>query len=103
MKIRNVLNFARSANAPVIRAGVMIANIAWKIMNNSCGIPVPSRGSAPTPFSPKNSVGSPIKPPWLGAKARLYPTTTQRTPTRPITMKLCMMVPIAFLLRVNPA
>ena len=33
MNTRNVLNLARSAKAPVISAGVMMANIAWKIMN----------------------------------------------------------------------
>src|SRR4030065_93172 len=37
MKTRNVLNLARSAKAPVMRAGVMMANIAWKIMNASWG------------------------------------------------------------------
>jgi hypothetical protein len=30
----------RSANAPVINAGVMTANISWKIMNVCCGIVV---------------------------------------------------------------
>ena len=54
MKIRNGPNFARSANAPVISAGVMMANISWNAMNNSCGMVVtcPS-GAAPTPFNPK--------------------------------------------------
>ena len=28
----------RSAKAPVIRAGVMIANIIWKTMKTWCGI-----------------------------------------------------------------
>ena len=32
MKIRKALNLARSAKAPVISAGVMMANMHWKIM-----------------------------------------------------------------------
>ena len=40
MKIRNGPNFARSAKAPVMRAGVMMANISWNAMNSSCGMPV---------------------------------------------------------------
>jgi hypothetical protein len=31
-KTITALNFARSAKAPVIRAGVMMANIIWKAM-----------------------------------------------------------------------
>ena len=38
MKTRNVLNLALSAKAPVMRAGVMMANIIWKTMNARCGI-----------------------------------------------------------------
>ena len=33
MKMRKVPNLALSAKAPVIRAGVMTANIIWKTMN----------------------------------------------------------------------
>ena len=35
------LNFIRSAVAPVINAGVMIANISWYTMNVRCGIVPP--------------------------------------------------------------
>jgi hypothetical protein len=38
MNNRKVLNFALSANAPVISAGVITANIIWNTMNASCGI-----------------------------------------------------------------
>ena len=31
-------NFMRSAVAPVIRAGVMTANISWYTMNVDCGM-----------------------------------------------------------------
>ena len=33
-------NFIRSANAPAISAGVMIANVIWNIMNTVSGIVV---------------------------------------------------------------
>ena len=35
--MQKALNRIRSANAPRIRPGVMIANIAWKIMKAVCG------------------------------------------------------------------
>src|SRR3990172_9295145 len=38
VKSRNAENFLRSANAPVMSAGVMIANIIWNSMNTWCGI-----------------------------------------------------------------
>ena len=39
-------NFMRSAMAPVINAGVMIANISWNTENDSGGI-----GNAPKPVA----------------------------------------------------
>ena len=52
-----VLNFARSAKAPVIRAGVMMANIIWKTMKARWGTPATrsALGSAPTPFKANQS------------------------------------------------
>ncbi len=32
VKTRKAENFIRSAKAPMIKAGVMMANMAWKIM-----------------------------------------------------------------------
>ena len=62
MKITHALNFMRSATAPAISAGVMIANIIW---NSRCTVSgnvlpcasAPSPSSVPTPSSPsaKNS------------------------------------------------
>ncbi len=37
-KTRKALNFMRSANAPMMRAGVMTANIIWKSMKSRCGM-----------------------------------------------------------------
>ena len=42
-------NFIRSANAPVIRAGVMMANVIWNVMKTVSGI-VPLIDSLPNPF-----------------------------------------------------
>jgi hypothetical protein len=58
----------RSANAPVMRAGVMIANISWKAMNALAGtVGARGVGAAPTPFSPRKS--SPPTSPRSGPKA----------------------------------
>lgn len=38
VKIRKLLNFNRSAKAPVISAGVIMANISWKTMKAWWGI-----------------------------------------------------------------
>ena len=49
-------NFIRSANAPAIRAGVMTANVIWKVMNTDSGI-VPLTDSTVTPA--RNTFESP--------------------------------------------
>ncbi|MNL28810.1 hypothetical protein D3C87_1504720 [compost metagenome] len=38
MNTINELNRTRSANAPVISAGVIMANFSWNIANNTKGI-----------------------------------------------------------------
>jgi len=38
MKITIAENFIRSANAPAIRPGVMMAKVIWNIMNTVSGI-----------------------------------------------------------------
>ncbi len=63
----------RSAKAPVIRAGVMMANIIWKAMKARCGTVVAytSDGSPVTPSSASQS-SPPISPsPVSGPNARL--------------------------------
>jgi hypothetical protein len=66
----NAENFLRSAKAPVISAGVMIANIIWKIMNTEWGMvfEYASNGSPPTPRRPIQS-SPPMMPPLSGPKA----------------------------------
>jgi len=49
--MRNAENFMRSAKAPIMSAGVITANIAWKIMKAEWGM-VPAysgMGEEPTP------------------------------------------------------
>src|SRR5438876_12089982 len=57
VKSRNAENFFRSANAPVMSAGVMTANIIWKSMSTWGGIvfEYASKGATPTPRSPNHS------------------------------------------------
>ena len=51
-------NFMRSANAPTISAGVMMAKVNWNIWNTDSGI-VPDTVSTPT--SDRNSLPAPTK------------------------------------------
>ncbi len=70
-KTRNAENFIRSAKAPVMSAGVITANIAWKIMNAWCGMVAayPGYGSVPTPRRPAQASDPTNALP--GANARL--------------------------------
>ena len=51
-------NFIRSAKAPAMRAGVMIAKVIWKVMSTVSGI-VPDMLSRPTPVR-KNIFSPPV-------------------------------------------
>jgi hypothetical protein len=91
-----------SAKAPVISAGVMIANMSWKAMNASEGM-VGARpiGFAPTPWSPAN-LRVPMIPPRSGPKASEYPTSIHRMLTRARAMNDCITVPNTFFARTKP-
>ncbi|MNN84823.1 hypothetical protein D3C81_2020290 [compost metagenome] len=49
MKISMAENFMRSAKAPTISAGVMMAKVIWKVMNTLSG-KAATRLSTPTPL-----------------------------------------------------
>ena len=105
MNRTKALNRLRSAKAPVIRAGVIAANIIWKPAKSTNGTVVAyvSDGSRPTPL--KNAKSSPPirpSPPTSGPNARLNPTMTQTTLTRARPKKLCMIVESTFLRRTRP-
>jgi hypothetical protein len=88
-KTSQVPNRARSAIAPLISAGVMIANISWKAANPNVGT-VPVRLSMVTPLNP-SAPSPPSRPePTSEVKARLYPYSTHRTLTTAIVAKLIM-------------
>ena len=59
MKTIMAENFIRSANAPTMSAGVMMANVSWNIWKTDSGI-VPDTVSTSTPES--NSLPKPTKP-----------------------------------------
>ena len=66
----------RSANAPVMSAGVMMANIIWYAMKRIWGIVWASgAGSTPTPASPRWAK-PPTIPPMSGPNASVYPKNT---------------------------
>jgi hypothetical protein len=70
-KTTNALNFMRSANAPVMSAGVMTANIIWYAMYSWCGmVGASGAGSTPTPRSPR-CARPPITPCTSGPNAKL--------------------------------
>ena len=92
-------NFIRSAVAPVMRAGVMMANIIWKATNASAGTVSASRpGMLPLnkPLRPTRSK-PPITPPWSLPKARLKATNAHSTLTSPMQKTFCMSMPRTFL------
>ena len=62
----------RSANPPMTTAGVIMANIPWKIMNAWCGI-VSEYGPGSVALTPDSANQSklPTKPPIDGPNARL--------------------------------
>ena len=60
MNHSNAENFMRSANAPTISAGVMMAKVIWKVMNTDSGI-VPLNASTPMPLRNIR-----LKPPKIG-------------------------------------
>ena len=60
----------RSANAPEISAGVMIANIPWNMMNARPGVPPSSAPIAPSSGRSRNRWSKPpIRPWWLSPNA----------------------------------
>jgi hypothetical protein len=85
----------------------MIANIPWNRAKDVALIGKPgARGWSPSsPPTPCRNIEP--RPPMKGlpkptSKARLYPSTTQRTPMSPIRKKLIIMQFSTFLERVNP-
>ena len=95
-------NLMRSAMAPVINAGVMIANMSWKARNTSGGIdswkPVgdvlaASRNQARSRF-PIHLL-SPLN-------ASEYVSAAQMTLISPRQKKFCMSIPSTFLARTIP-
>ena len=88
----------RSAKLPVISAGVIMANFNWNRAKSKKGIFSENSGFGlnDTPLKAKNVAGFPTKPPILSPKARLNPTTTQRTLITPRATKLCNMWKLYF-------
>ena len=104
VKTTNAAKRLRSAKAPLMSAGVMAANIIWKVAKRTKGMVLPSAGSMPTPLKKTYWSGSPTmpRPPTESPKARLKPTMTQTTVTMARPKKLCMMVESTFLARTSP-
>ena len=108
MKTTYAENFNRSAVAPVISAGVMIANVIWNAQNSTNGIvsvpknPFASGSAGPTSFIHAKSK-LPMKPslPAL-PNDRLNTIAHHRTPRIPIAKKFCISMPSTFFARTMP-
>ena len=106
MNSTNAPNRLRSANAPVISAGVIAANISWNEAKRTNGIVarVDRRwASRPTPLNPTKS-RPPMRPEAadVGREREVNPTSTQTTLTIASPKKLCMIVERTFLRRTRP-
>jgi hypothetical protein len=101
-------NFMRSAKAPAISAGVMMAKVSWKVTNTVSGT-VPVRASIPTPRRKALSrpptkelrFVTPASMP-LVSKARLYPQMIQMRVTMPVRAKHCISTDSTFFERTRP-
>src|SRR5580700_7763932 len=93
-------NFMRSANAPAISAGVMIANVIWNIAYTDSGTVSPRcetvnwfNVSPCTYFMPLNRIL--LEPPRKalpGVNAHEYSTSHHKILTTQVQAKLCMSV-----------
>src|SRR5215475_3545471 len=91
-------NFMRSANAPAMSAGVMMANVIWKqrytvsgmVTASPFGVPIPVEMSLRIPCR-KALLVPPMKAE-PGVKARLYVMTEYTIVTRQATAKLVITV-----------
>mmetsp|Transcript_12939 Transcript_12939/g.42810 ORF Transcript_12939/g.42810 Transcript_12939/m.42810 type:complete len:269 (+) Transcript_12939:634-1440(+) len=111
MNTRYGPNIMRSANAPVINAGAMTANIPWKPAKASpgipplCSAPLASREPCMAWSSMLDSMayvlGLPMSFP-DSPKHREKPQTIQIMVTRPMETKFCMMIVRTFCCRTRP-
>ena len=99
----NAPNFQRSAVEPVISAGVMIANVAWKATKAIVGIvwADPSVGTTSWAFQRKAKWLSPRYWP-VPLKAQVKPMMTQVTLTIAIAAKFCISIASTCLARTMP-
>ena len=102
MKRRSGPYLTLSANAPIMSAGVMTANIAWNIICASCGMSgeYAENGENHTPRRPSH-----CSPPMIGfpgANASEYSTIAQSIPTTIMELKLCIIIDSTFFWRTIP-
>src|ERR1700677_1933363 len=103
-------NFMRSANAPAISAGVMMAKVIWNMAYTDSGTVSPRcdtvswlEVSPCTNFIPLSSTRSqPPKNGVPGVNAHEYSTSHQSKLTTQVQAKLCMSVASTFFFRTIP-
>ena len=83
----------------------MTANIIWYATNSSTGKvtkPIPGMPWLTTECSPESPRPPTNPPPTSRPKARLNPTRTHSTLTRPMQKKFCMSMPSTLRVRTMP-
>ena len=93
-------NRTRSANEPVIKAGVMIANLSWNIAKTISGIVAAQRRVGRLAHAVEHEERQRVadRPrPMLSPNARLKPTTTQTRLMTPSATTLWSIVETTFL------
>jgi hypothetical protein len=93
-------NFMRSAMAPTISAGVMMANVSWNIANTFCETHGSVPGALVTPL--KKMKSSPPMTAFPGANDRLKPIAHHRMVTRPAIPRHWASTDKTFFLRTKP-
>ena len=89
----------RSAKAPTINAGVMMAKVIWNAKKRISGI-VPDNTSASIPM--RNALSSPPTKAVPSAKDRLYPNANHTTVADAVIAKHCINTESTFLVRTRP-
>src|SRR5699024_364639 len=102
IKANSALNFILPTTAPVISAGVIIANIIWNAAYTRCGIlSAYGPASQPTPFNPSQSK-LPITPPWSLPNESEYPKSVHIDTDNPMIATQAIIVFTTFFLLTSP-
>ena len=90
------MNVTRFVNAPVISAGVMIANIIWYAIRTVSGIPTARTASIDTDVPQQRKMEIAVDPVGAAAEAQRVADSHHITVVIPIDAKLWIMIESVF-------